>query len=95
MSVYVDELRTHPAEAIQPNARRYGRRWCHMTADTVDELHAMADLIGHKRSWFQAGRWPHYDLVPSRRSMAIKHGAVEVGSLARMRQMMKEASNAN
>lgn len=28
-------------------------RWCHLTADDYDELHAMAKLIGLRRSWFQ------------------------------------------
>ena len=41
--VYVDTLKT-----------QYGRmKMSHMLADTVDELHAMADRIGLKREWFQ------------------------------------------
>lgn len=89
MSVYVDEVTTWPTNVIQPAARRYGNRWCHMTADTLEELHAMARQIGHRRAWFQNGRWPHYDLVPSRRALAIKHGAKEVNSSERMKQMRK------
>lgn len=41
MSVYVDELREH-------DTRLKWKVWCHMTADTDEELHAMADLIGLK-----------------------------------------------
>ncbi|QWQ39587.1 DUF4031 domain-containing protein [Streptomyces sp. YPW6] len=27
--------------------------WCHLTADTEDELHAFAARLGLRRSWFQ------------------------------------------
>ena len=27
---------------------------CHMVADTLEELHIMADAIGVKRKWFQS-----------------------------------------
>ena len=51
MPVYVDN---------QKNP--YGRmKMCHMLADTLEELHAMADLIGIKRKWFQNESTPHYD----------------------------------
>lgn len=66
MSVYVDEIRTY----------RTGR-WCHMTADTEPELHVMAARIGLKRAWFQDTSIPHYDLRPSKRELAVQHGARE------------------
>lgn len=55
---------------------------CHMFADTEEELHAMADKIGLKRSWFQNQPdelYPHYDLVASKRKLAVQNGAVELG----------------
>ncbi|MGH3986429.1 MAG: DUF4031 domain-containing protein [Pseudonocardiaceae bacterium] len=58
--------------------------WCHMFSDSLDptELHALAERIGMRRSWFQRkpGRpWhDHYDVTRSRRVTAIKEGAVEV-----------------
>jgi len=51
----------------------------HLLADTVDELHEMADKIGLKRSWFQSKSVPHYDLTVNMRRKAIKAGAKEIG----------------
>lgn len=49
MTVYVDNMRAP-----------YGRMlMCHMIADTVDELHRMADRIGVARRWYQGD---HYDI---------------------------------
>jgi hypothetical protein len=51
-----------------------------MFADTVAELHEMAQAIGLRRSWFQhrAGRVPHYDLTSRKRRQAVAKGAVEM-----------------
>lgn len=79
MAVYVDELFCLPSRNPQAFAvgRRHGHQWCHLWADTGDELHAMARKIGMKPAWFQHNsRLPHYDLVPPRREMAIKLGAI-------------------
>jgi hypothetical protein len=71
MTVFVDE----------PQGER---QWCHMATDggllgDLSELHAMAARIGLKGSWFQDHpRCPHYDLAPSKRQLAVRHGAVEV-----------------
>lgn len=71
MAVYVDR-------AEWP----YGRMvMCHMIADSLDELHAMADRIGIQRRWFQGPpkhRTPHYDICKAKRRLAIQHGAIEV-----------------
>ena len=56
---------------------RFGQA-CHMTADTLVELHAMARRIGLKRSWFQPHpRFPHYDLTKGMRAKAVLEGATE------------------
>ncbi len=68
MPVYVDGAR---------NEFR-GMQMCHMLADTVDELHAMADRIGLARKWFQAKSTPHYDLSQSKRKLAVEAGAKEL-----------------
>lgn len=68
MTVYVD----HPQHLL-------GRmKMSHMLADSLDELHAMADRIGLKREWFQTRSTPHYDVCKAKRALAIKHGAVEI-----------------
>ena len=69
MGVYVDD-------AIWPWR---GRRWCHLVADTEEELHAFGDRLGLQRKWFQqrADRpWQdHYDLHETARDVAIALGA--------------------
>ena len=75
MSVYVSRLKYYK------NAPKIcGRqvKWSHMTADTVEELHKFADLIGLKRSWFQDHKILHYDITTSKRKEAIHHGAILV-----------------
>jgi hypothetical protein len=68
MAVYVDGERN-----------RFGRMvMCHMFADSLAELHAMADAIGMDRDWFQPLSFPHYDVSLSRRAVAVEKGAVEV-----------------
>jgi hypothetical protein len=69
MTVYVDDMRA-----------RFGRMvMCHMMADTLDELHAMADRIGVARKWLQdVPSGVHYDIALSKRALAVKAGAVEI-----------------
>lgn len=84
--VYVDEVRTYPVEMIQPAARRHGRDWCHLTADSIDELHAFAYRLGLRRRYFQPRSRPHYDLVPARRWRAVALGAKQETSRERRRR---------
>lgn len=58
----------------------YGRMMmCHMVADDVEALHAMADKIGIARRWFQdKPGFPHYDICKLKRAAAVEHGAVEI-----------------
>jgi len=51
---------------------------CHLTADTLDELHAFAVRIGLRRAYFQnKPGFPHYDLMSERtRKAAADAGAV-------------------
>lgn len=55
-----------------------GMLMCHMVADTLEELHAMADAIGVRRKWFQNKSVPHYDICKTKRKHAVALGAKEV-----------------
>ena len=60
------------------------KAWCHMVSDDSEaELHAFAAKLGLKRAWAQLrpkSSAAHYDLTPSKRSLALKMGAVAVTS---------------
>lgn len=68
MAVYVDDVR-----------HQFGRMvMCHMWADTLDELLAMADLIGVQRKWLQQppkASWLHFDISLGKKDVAINAGA--------------------
>lgn len=70
MSVYVDDSRIAWRD----------KHWSHLQADSLDELHAFAEKLGLKRSWFQhhEGRpeLDHYDVTESMRKKAIDLGAI-------------------
>lgn len=78
MTTYVDP-------AIWPFSRMV---MCHMWADTLEELFAMADTIGVQRKWLQGhptlslpqhrgASWVHFDIAKGKRALAIAAGAVE------------------
>jgi hypothetical protein len=77
MTVYVDELRDYTEIARAKGLP--ATHWCHLTADTRDELHAFAARLGLRRAWFQDDKvlW-HYDLTPGKRVQALRLGATEV-----------------
>ncbi|ABM96933.1 DUF4031 domain-containing protein [Methylibium petroleiphilum] len=71
MAVYVDDMRAPYRRMLM----------CHMLADTDDELHAMAALIGVARRWWQSPEktsGSHYDICLTKRALAVKAGAVEI-----------------
>lgn len=49
-----------------------------MVADTLDELNAMAEKIGLKKSWIQGGKYPHYDITYTKKKLALANGAIQV-----------------
>jgi len=51
----------------------------HMVADTEEELHAFAERIGLRRSWFQdKPSGAHYDLMGHKHALAVEYGAQEI-----------------
>jgi hypothetical protein len=77
MAVYVDDVRLPFGRMIM----------CHMWADTLDELLAMADRIGVQRKWIQGhptlsfgkhrmASWVHFDISLGMKSKAIAAGAI-------------------
>lgn len=53
-----------------------GRKWCHLVADSLDELHHFASQLGLKRRWFQLmASYPHYDIPVDLREKALRLGA--------------------
>ena len=69
MAVYVDKAK---------NKYRRGMLMSHMFADTLAELHAMADHLGLRRKWFQGQKTPHYDICQTKRKLAMQAGAVVI-----------------
>lgn len=80
--VYVDELFQMESKNRSGYivGKRHNHRWCHLYADSLDELISFANKIGLKRSWLQneSGRFPHFDIVPTYRQKAISNGAIEL-----------------
>jgi hypothetical protein len=67
MTIYVDNVKVKWA----------GSEWCHLVADSLDELHSFASKIGLRRQWFQgSASYPHYDIKLAVRTRAIQLGAV-------------------
>ncbi len=69
MTVYVDDVRHKFGNMVM----------CHMWADTLPELLAMADRIGVKRRWLQKppkASWVHFDISLGKKALARAYGAV-------------------
>lgn len=78
MTIFVDDLIDYGKTRL----RNYD--WCHMWTDGSDEeLDKFAvDVLKLHKEWSQVSkskyvpRFYHYDLIPSKRELAIQHGAV-------------------
>jgi hypothetical protein len=86
MPCYVDSVRSYPGVGLRFT------EFCHLLADTREELHAMADQLGVPRRFFQDHPWRwHHDLPAHVRARAVELGAREVtmhevGALLRRRR---------
>ena len=80
MTVYVDDAVT----------LWRGRRWAHLMADTLDELHAFAERLGLPRRAFQnKTSGAHYDVTADMRLQAIALGAMPI-SRHRDRELVRQ-----
>ena len=70
MTVYVDRPRYEERVDFRKMV------FCHMTADTREELLEMADKIGVSRHWIDDSKGrTHFDICKSKRKLAIEYGA--------------------
>lgn len=67
--IYVDEIQYHRTCKFKD------KHWCHMTADTIEELHDMASKIGLKLKYFRHGVTFYYIIPIKKRNMALNLGA--------------------
>lgn len=85
MTVYVDSAIFHWR----------GRRWAHLMADDLDELHAFAARLGLPRRAFQDRRsGAHYDVDTDTRAQALRLGAVALSRLHDRERMRAVIANA-
>ena len=85
MAVYVDN-------AVFPWR---GRRWAHLMADDLDELHAFAARLGLPRRAFQDKRsGAHYDVDTALREVALQLGATPVSRTLDRTRMRAIIANA-
>ena len=76
----------------------HGRKWCHLLADDIDELHRFANAIGLHRISYQGPPKtanPHYDITGFERSCAIARGAVtcdRTAIVAVLRQLRRRSA---
>jgi hypothetical protein len=73
VACYVDSVKSYPDAGLRFT------EFCHLLADTQDELHTIAAQLGVPRRFFQEHPWRwHYDLPAHLRDQAIGFGAVEL-----------------
>jgi hypothetical protein len=73
MGCYVDVMRHYPDAGLRFTD------FCHLLADTREELHELADRLGMQRRFFQDHPWRwHYDLPSHLRAQAVQRGVTEL-----------------
>ncbi|MHC4617244.1 MAG: DUF4031 domain-containing protein [Planctomycetota bacterium] len=71
--VYVDE-----AQVCLRTAKWRYKYAAHLVADSLNELHNFAAVLGLKREWFQGNTLPHYDVTAAMRRKAVAMGAISI-----------------
>jgi hypothetical protein len=86
MTVYVDDAFI---QATVPNGpARHTSQWCHMTADSTEELIEFAVKLGLRQGYIQhIGTWKeHFDVTQGKRAQAVRLGAVEIDAYESVRR---------
>ena len=70
MAVWVDDMRI----------AKHGKLWCHLVADSWEEMHefALHTLKLEARCFHGRAKLPHYDVTIWERELALQLGAVAV-----------------
>lgn len=78
MSVYIDDAFIDAT--VGSADRRFRSRWCHLVADSSEELLQVAERLGIDQRWLQRRGEPgeHFDLPEPRREHAVQYGAIEI-----------------
>lgn len=78
MAVYVDILKSTKPYQADPQRKYPYKYFCHLMADSLDELHTFADRLGLQKAWFQNHpKYPHYDITAQKRRMAVRMGPLK------------------
>ena len=80
MSVYVDQA--FISATVHNGSAVHTSKWCHLMADSTDELVEFGKRIGLKESWLQSrGKvTEHFDVTQPKRRAAVAAGAIEIDS---------------
>lgn len=79
--VFVDNMRTGATVKNDVTGKNVSGSWSHLTADTDEELHKFAHMIGLRRDYHQPSppsSRSHYDVTETKRRVAIRLGAIAV-----------------
>lgn len=87
ISIYVDDA--YIQARVKSGSLHHSSRWCHMTADSTEELVAFALRLGLQAKYLQfPGTWKeHFDITEPKRKKAVLLGAVEVSFRQRVIEM--------
>jgi hypothetical protein len=78
VTVYVDNA--HIPAKVRSGRLTHDSTWCHLTADSTEELVAFAVSLGLQAKYLQyPGTWKeHFDVTAPKRALAVAKGAQEV-----------------
>lgn len=87
IAVYVDDA--YIQATVKSGSLKHASKWCHMTADSTEELIDFAIRLGLQEKYIQfPGTWKeHFDITEPKRKKAVLLGAVEVSFRQRVMEM--------